>query len=94
MSMSKDWSATLNIANCVLWFLHSELVVVTQRKYERLLRVVCCVCINLRAAPFEGSEASDFPVELSPDDCESVSDTVALLVELLGTEPMLACFVK
>ncbi len=66
----------------------------TQRKNERLFRFFCCVFTTLRAAPFQGSEASDFPVELSPDDCESVSDPVALLVELLDTKSMIAGSVK
>jgi hypothetical protein len=90
MSTSKCWSVILIIVNCVFWVLQSELVVVTQRKNERLFRVVCCPFKILMIAPFEGSEASDFPVELSPDDCESVSDPVANLVELLYTKPMIA----
>jgi hypothetical protein len=90
MSTSKCWSVTLIIANCTFWFLQSELVVVTQRKNERFFRVVCCPFTILRTAPFEGSKTSDFFIEIRPDDCESVSDPVALLVELLSAKPMIA----
>jgi hypothetical protein len=87
---SKCWSGTPIIENCFFRVLQSELVIVTQRKNERLFGVVCCVCTILRTAPFQGSEASDFLVEICPDDCECVSHPVALLVELHGTKPMIA----
>jgi hypothetical protein len=89
ISSSKCWSVTLTIENCLFWLLQSELVVVTQRKNERLFRVVCCVITILMTVPFEGSEASDFFIELSPDDRESVSDPVANLVELFDTKPII-----
>ncbi len=52
--------------------------------------MICPPCTLLRAAPFQGSESSNFLVELSPNECESVSNPIAFLVELLGTKIMFA----
>ena len=44
--------------------------------------------------PFQRSEASDFLVKLSPDDCESVGNSVAKLMELFCRKVMVAGSVK
>ncbi len=88
MSTSKCWAITLIIANCFLWFLQSELVVVSQWKNKRLFRIVCCVCPILSAAPFQGSVTSDLSIKLCPRHCQSVANPIALLMELLCTKPI------
>jgi hypothetical protein len=73
----------------MLWFLQRKLIFVTQRKHERLVGAVCFI-LTIFTAPCQGSETSDFFVELSPDDCKSVTNLVALLVELLDAKSMIA----
>jgi hypothetical protein len=90
--ISKCWSVILIIVNCVFWLLQSELVVVTQRKNERLFQVVCCV--STLTVPFGHTEASDFLIKLSPGNCQSVGNAITFLMELLNTKPMIAGSVK
>ena len=71
------------ILNCFFWLLESELIIVSERKYESFFLIVSGVFSTLSSLPFQGSESSDLFVELSRDDCEGICNPITLLMELL-----------